>query len=76
MEDQGLLWNRKTYDRTKYYGESQQLLDGPPVIYNPELEGTSAWANTFLDKDHHAPHGEEAPLIPEPLPTNKKKETP
>ncbi len=75
LDDKECIWAR-AYDRTKYYGESQQLLDGPPVIYNPELEGTSAWANTFLDKDHHAPHGEEAPLIPEPLPTNKKKETP
>ncbi|MDP6490909.1 MAG: methylenetetrahydrofolate reductase C-terminal domain-containing protein [Kiritimatiellia bacterium] len=69
LDDKQCIWAR-AYDRTKYYGESQAMLDGPTVIYNPNLEGTSAWANTYLDRDHHAPReGEQsAPLLPDPKP--------
>ena len=42
------------YDRLKVYGEADSLLDGPVVIKNNGLRGTSAWANTFLGRDHHA----------------------
>lgn len=43
------------YERLLRYGQSQSLLDRPVVIYNPALEGTSAWANTYLDRDHSTP---------------------
>jgi methylenetetrahydrofolate reductase (NADPH) len=42
------------YDRLKAYGEEQEMLDGPPVIKDNALAHTSAWANTFLGRDHHA----------------------
>jgi methylenetetrahydrofolate reductase (NADPH) len=41
------------YDRLKVYGEEEAMLDGPVVIKNNALKGTSAWANTFLGRDHH-----------------------
>ena len=73
LDDKECIWAR-AYDRLKFYGESQELLDGPTTIYNPNLSKTSAWANTFLDRDHNAPHEETTePLIPHPLPTNKKR---
>ena len=39
----------------KYYGESEKLAEAPVVIYNAALKHTSSWANTYLDRDHHAP---------------------
>jgi methylenetetrahydrofolate reductase (NADPH) len=42
------------YDRLKAFGEEQSMLDGPVVIKDNALRGTSAWANTFLGRDHHA----------------------
>jgi len=42
------------YDRLKAYGEESTMLDGPPVIKDNALAHTSAWANTFLGRDHHA----------------------
>ena len=53
LKDKPCLWAR-AYERTKYYGESEQLLDGPAVFTDHGLDGTSAWANTFLGRDHHA----------------------
>lgn len=47
------IWAR-AYDRLKPYGEEERMLDGPAVIKNAALQGTSAWANTFLARDHHA----------------------
>jgi methylenetetrahydrofolate reductase (NADPH) len=41
------------YDRLKAYGEEKTMLDRPVVIKDGHLKGTSAWANTFLKKDHH-----------------------
>lgn len=73
LDDKQCIWAR-AYDRMKFYGESQQMLDGEPVIYNPELAGTSAWANTFLGRDHHAPgEAQPDPLIPAPQPTRREK---
>jgi methylenetetrahydrofolate reductase (NADPH) len=45
------------YDRLKAYGEEGSMLDGPPVIKDNALAHTSAWANTFLGRDHHAKRG-------------------
>jgi methylenetetrahydrofolate reductase (NADPH) len=51
LDDKDCMWAR-AYDRLKYYGESQDMLDGPAVVPNPALGGTSAWANNFLGRDH------------------------
>ena len=42
------------YDRLKVFGEEAAMLDGPAVIKDNSLRGTSAWANTFLGRDHQA----------------------
>lgn len=42
------------YERLKPYGEETTMLDGPAVIKDNALRGTSAWANTLLGRDHHA----------------------
>ena len=52
LDDKECFWAR-VYERLKYYGESEQLAQGPPVFYNAQLKHTSAWANTYLDRDHH-----------------------
>jgi methylenetetrahydrofolate reductase (NADPH) len=57
VEDFDCIWSR-AYDRLKAYGEEETMLDGPVVIKDAALQGTSAWANTFLERDHHA-RGEE-----------------
>jgi len=46
------IWSL-AYDRLKAYGEEEKMLDRPVVIKDGQLKGTSAWANTFLEKDHH-----------------------
>jgi methylenetetrahydrofolate reductase (NADPH) len=51
LDDKDCLWAR-AYDRLKYYGETEHMLDGPAVFYNANLEGTSSWANTFRHRDH------------------------
>ena len=50
---QGCFWAR-VYERLKYYGESEEMFEGPVTIYNASLKETSSWANTFLDRDHNA----------------------
>ena len=52
------IWAR-AYDRLKAYGEEEQMLDGPAVIKNAGLKGTSAWLNTFSHKDHHGKRKEQ-----------------
>ena len=47
--------------RLKAYGEEQDLVSGPVVIKNNALRGTSAWANTFLGRDHNAANAGNAP---------------
>jgi methylenetetrahydrofolate reductase (NADPH) len=51
--DKECFWTR-VYQRLKYYGQSEQLGSGPVVIHDTALEHTSSWANTYLDRDHHA----------------------
>lgn len=50
--DKICLWAR-AYDRLKYYKETAHMLDGPVVITDAALDGTSSWANTFRGRDHH-----------------------
>jgi hypothetical protein len=38
----------------KAYGEEETMLDGPVIVKDNALARTSAWANTFLGRDHHA----------------------
>jgi methylenetetrahydrofolate reductase (NADPH) len=47
------IWAR-AYDRLKAYGKETTMLDGPAVVKDGSLRGTSAWANTFLGRDHAA----------------------
>jgi methylenetetrahydrofolate reductase (NADPH) len=47
------VWVR-AYERLKPYGEELGMLDRPPVIVDNRLRRTSAWANTFLERDHAA----------------------
>ncbi len=54
LKDKECLW-AEVYQRLKAYGETDRLLEGSPVIYDAALQHTSSWANTFLDRDHHAP---------------------
>jgi methylenetetrahydrofolate reductase (NADPH) len=50
--DKDCIW-ALAYDRLKVYGEEASMLDGPAVIKDNSLRGTSAWANTVLGRDHH-----------------------
>ncbi len=68
LGDKECLWAR-AYERLKHYGESETMLAGPPVLYRAELLHTSSWANTYLDRDHHAPPG-TAPVPPAEPPPN------
>jgi hypothetical protein len=45
------IWGR-AYDRMKYEGREQQMLDHAPVIQDESLRGTSSWANALLCRDH------------------------
>jgi methylenetetrahydrofolate reductase (NADPH) len=53
LDDKECFWAR-VYERMKYYGRSEQMADAPVVLYNAALKHTSSWANTYLDRDHHA----------------------
>jgi methylenetetrahydrofolate reductase (NADPH) len=46
------VWVR-AYDRLKPYGEELTMLDREPVLVDHALARTSAWANTFLGRDHY-----------------------
>ncbi|MBT3943396.1 MAG: methylenetetrahydrofolate reductase [Chloroflexi bacterium] len=56
----------KAYERTKAYGEEGAMLERPVVFKNGALRGTSAWANTFLGRDHNAPVSDEVSADPDP----------
>jgi methylenetetrahydrofolate reductase (NADH) len=51
--DSECIWSQ-AYERLKAYGEEESMLDGPVVVKDNALAGTSAWANTFLGRDHLA----------------------
>jgi methylenetetrahydrofolate reductase (NADPH) len=56
--DSECIWSQ-AYERLKAYGEEESMLDGPVVVKDNALQGTSAWANTFLGRDHIARQGGE-----------------
>jgi methylenetetrahydrofolate reductase (NADPH) len=70
--DSECIWSQ-AYERLKAYGEEQGLLDGPVVIKNNALRGSSAWANTFLGKDHNAKNSEQHAHNPESDTKDNKK---
>jgi methylenetetrahydrofolate reductase (NADPH) len=51
--DTECIWSQ-AYERLKAYGEEETMIDGPVVIRDNALRGTSAWANAFLGRDHNA----------------------
>jgi 5,10-methylenetetrahydrofolate reductase len=51
--DSECIWSQ-AYERLKAYGEEETMIDGPVVIRDNALRGTSAWANAFLGRDHNA----------------------
>jgi methylenetetrahydrofolate reductase (NADPH) len=51
--DSECIWSQ-AYERLKAYGEDEEMLDGPVVVKDNALAGTSAWANAFLGRDHTA----------------------
>lgn len=53
VDDRPCAW-AEAYRRLKPYGEELAMLDRPPVITDNRLRRTSAWANTFLERDHFA----------------------
>ncbi len=54
------IWSR-AYDRAKYEGHEQHMLDHAPVIQDQSLRGTSSWGNAFLCRDHTTSCPEQAP---------------
>ena len=59
--DTECIWS-EAYERLKAYGEEESMLDGPVVVKDNALAGTSAWANTFLGRDHQARERSEPSL--------------
>jgi methylenetetrahydrofolate reductase (NADPH) len=51
--DTECIWSQ-AYERLKAYGEEESMLDNAVVVKDNKLRGTSAWANTFLGRDHQA----------------------
>lgn len=51
--DTECIWSQ-AYERLKKYGEEESMLEGPVVVKDNALARTSAWANTFLGRDHQA----------------------
>jgi methylenetetrahydrofolate reductase (NADPH) len=47
------IWLR-AYERLKHEGRELNLLDHAPVVQNQGLRRTSAWANSWLGRDHTA----------------------
>ncbi len=51
--DKECIWLR-AYDRLKPLGQERDMLKRPIVFKDASLRGTSAWANTFMGRDHHS----------------------
>ena len=51
--DKQCIWVR-AYDRLKPYGLERNMLKHPVIFKDASLQGTSAWGNTFMKRDHHA----------------------
>lgn len=51
--DSECIWS-SAYERLKAYAEEESMLAGPVVVKDNALQGTSAWANAFLGRDHQA----------------------
>jgi methylenetetrahydrofolate reductase (NADPH) len=47
------------YERLKAQGKEEEMLNKPVVFKDGALQGTSAWANAFLGRDHRAGRGEQ-----------------
>jgi methylenetetrahydrofolate reductase (NADPH) len=67
--DTECIW-AQAYERLKAYGEEEELVKGPVVIKNNALRGSSAWANTFLGRDHNARRETDS----DPSTTNHQKD--
>jgi methylenetetrahydrofolate reductase (NADPH) len=63
LDDKNCIWAR-IYERLKFYGETETMLERPVTLYNATLKNTSSWANTFLDRDHNAPKEKETDTAP------------
>ncbi len=65
------------YRRLKPYGEERAMLDRAPVLQDNDLRRTSAWANTFLGRDHYAARAADAAAtLPPVLPPSPGKDPP
>jgi methylenetetrahydrofolate reductase (NADPH) len=53
VEEFECIW-AKAYDRAKFEGRAEHLLDHAPVLQDQSLRGTSSWANTWHGRDHLA----------------------
>jgi methylenetetrahydrofolate reductase (NADPH) len=51
VPDRPCIW-ATAYDRLKPYGEEDAILRRPVVVTDHALRRTSAWANTYLGRDH------------------------
>jgi methylenetetrahydrofolate reductase (NADPH) len=56
------VWTR-TYERLRADGNEERMLERPVVYVDNQLRGSSAWANTFLERDHFS-RRDERPQLP------------
>lgn len=68
------IWSR-AYERLKPYGEELAMLEREPVVQDNGLRRTSAWANTFLGRDHFGRDGRGAGREPMDSATDRGGET-
>lgn len=59
-KDKDCIWAR-AYQRLKYYKETNEMLQGPAVFTDANLQDTSGWANFFLGRDHNAKRRDSNP---------------
>lgn len=51
VDDFDCIWSR-AYERLKFEGREQELLDHAPAVQDEALRGTSSWASALLGRDH------------------------